>query len=66
MANNFGIGVESPLGKRLHLIDASARRVHLPPLQDVGRTRLEAETAVNAIEKRLVVNHVTHGPAPWL
>ena len=61
VADRVVVEFEVAFGERLHQINAAARRIHLGARDDVGRARLEAEPAMNAVEQQLVVNHVANG-----
>ena len=58
MVDDVRVRVEAPLGQRLHLVDAPARRVHLGARQDVSGTSFEAQAAMDAIEEQFVIDHV--------
>src|SRR5271166_5661772 len=51
MAHCVAVEFEAAFGERLHQVDAAARRIHLSARHDVSWARLEAESAVDAVEQ---------------
>src|ERR1700732_4861022 len=61
MAHRVVVELELSFGERLHQVDPPAGRIHLGPRQYVGRARLEAESAMDAIEQQFVIDDIAHG-----
>jgi hypothetical protein len=56
VAANFGVKRDASVGQCPHEVDASARSVRFGPKLCVRGTGREAQTAMDAIEKQLVVD----------
>src|SRR5713226_2689118 len=62
MAHRVVVELDLAFGERLHQVDPPTWRIHLGPRQHVGRARLEAEPAMDAVEQQLVIDDIAHGP----
>src|SRR5271155_3850214 len=65
MARGVVVEHDASFGDRLHQIDSAARRVHLASRHDVGRARLRAKPAMNAVEEQVVVGDISNPTPRW-
>src|SRR5208283_37327 len=60
MTRDVVVELDASFGDRLHQIDSATRRVHLASRHDVGRARLSAEPAMNAVEEQVIVGDISY------
>src|SRR5271154_3261279 len=65
MARRVVVELDASVSERLHQIDSAARRVHLGSRHDVGRARLRAKPAMNAVEEQVIVGDISKRTPRW-